>query len=98
MHKRATTNETPYMVFSQSITRFATVLLLAVSLAGGARAQGASGDSDKTDNWLTRLFQLPATGSVPAPDGGSRDWSGQSGASGHPLMTADAIRAAADDF
>ena len=26
------------------------------------------------------------------------EWSGQSGASGHPLMTADAIRAAADDF
>ena len=35
------------------------------------------------------------TGTVPPK---SSDWSGQSGASGHPLMTADAIRAAAANF
>jgi membrane-bound lytic murein transglycosylase B len=47
---------------------------------------------------------LPPTGSVApplhpqpaAPNG--REWSGESGASGHPLMTADAIRAAAANF
>ena len=35
----------------------------------------------------------------PAPlPGGTREWSGEAGASGHPLMTVDAIRAAAADF
>ena len=53
---------------------------------------------DKPDNWLTRFFQPPATAAVPAPAGGAREWSGQAGASGHPLMTAEAIRAAAADF
>jgi membrane-bound lytic murein transglycosylase B len=51
-------------------------------------------------------FKIPGltTGSVappvapePAP-GGTAEWSGQSGASGHPLMTAEAIRAAAANF
>jgi membrane-bound lytic murein transglycosylase B len=36
-------------------------------------------------------------GPAPAP-GAPPEWSGQSGASGHPLMTADAIRAAAANF
>jgi len=53
--------------------------------------------AQQPDNWLSRLFQPPAAASVPAsPDGAQ--WSGQSGASGNPLMTADAIRAAAADF
>jgi membrane-bound lytic murein transglycosylase B len=52
---------------------------------------------DKSDNWLTRLFQPPATAMVPKP-GTPPEWSGQSGASGSPMMTADAIRAAAADF
>ena len=40
------------------------------------------------------------TSSVPATPGSGapREWSGESGGSGHPLMTADAIRAAADNF
>ena len=33
-----------------------------------------------------------------APTGSKTEWSGESGASGHPLMTADAIRAAAANF
>ena len=60
-----------------------------------ARAQ------DKPGNWLSRLFQPQTATSVPSPVPGSGDetpWSGQSGASGNPLMTADAIRAAAADF
>jgi membrane-bound lytic murein transglycosylase B len=44
------------------------------------------------------LFQPSATATVPASAGNAREWSGQSGASGNPLMTADAIRAAAADF
>jgi lytic murein transglycosylase len=53
-------------------------------------------------------FKIPGltTGSItpsspqPAPPtaGGPPEWSGESGASGHPLMTADAIRAAAANF
>ena len=63
---------------------------MATVLAGSARAQ------DKPNNWLGRLFQPSATESVPGGPAG--DWSGQSGASGDPAMTADAIRAAAADF
>jgi lytic murein transglycosylase len=56
---------------------------------------------DKPDNWLSRLFQPQTPNPVPnaAPGSGEETpWSGQSGASGNPLMTADAIRAAAADF
>jgi membrane-bound lytic murein transglycosylase B len=68
-----------------------------LTLAATAQATAQQGD-----NWLTRLFQQPSPGSVPAsPSGGANagtGWSGQSGASGNPLMSADAIRAAAADF
>jgi lytic murein transglycosylase len=74
------------------LLRFAIVSLVASGLATAALAQ------DKPDNWLTRLFQPSAAVPVPAPGGNVREWSGQSGASGHPLMTADTIRAAAADF
>jgi membrane-bound lytic murein transglycosylase B len=80
------------MVASVPMLRLAAVSVIVAGLAGGARAQ------DKPDNWLTRLFQPPANASVPTPSGGPDDWSGQSGASGDPSMTADAIRAAAADF
>jgi lytic murein transglycosylase len=74
------------------ILRLAAISLVAVGFSQVALAQ------DKADNWVTRLFQLPASGSVPTPGGAAREWSGQSGASGNPLMSADAIRAAAADF
>jgi membrane-bound lytic murein transglycosylase B len=78
--------------------RRAAIVLCLLGLAGAARAQEKA--QDKPDNWLTHLFQPLAPASVPAPGGssGSGDWSGQSGASGDPRMTADAIRAAASDF
>src|SRR5436309_15732990 len=55
---------------------------------------------------LRSIFKLPGsdaggatTGTVPAsPPGSGPDWSGESGASGHPLMTAEAIRSAAANF
>jgi membrane-bound lytic murein transglycosylase B len=80
-----------------TMARFAPILPLALvfcavlGLAEDARAQNAP-------DWLTRLFQPPATSSVPGQTAGTHSWSGQSGASGNPLMTADAIRAAAADF
>jgi membrane-bound lytic murein transglycosylase B len=80
------------MAISSPILRFAAASLIAVGLADAALAQ------DKPDNWLTRFLQSPATATVPAPAGAPREWSGQSGASGNPLMSADAIRAAAAEF
>ena len=74
------------------ILRLVAALLIAAGLPAAALAQ------DKPDNWLTRMFQPSANPSVPAPAGATREWSGQPGASGNPLMTADAIRAAAADF
>jgi len=50
---------------------------------------------------LTTGTVTPAAPAQPQPHeapGASPEWSGQSGASGHPLMTADAIRAAAVNF
>ena len=73
------------------LRRFAGIGLVAVALIDPALAQG------QPDNWLTRLFQS-AQPPISATAEGERTWSGQSGASGNPLMTADAIRAAAADF
>jgi lytic murein transglycosylase len=80
------------MATLKPLLRLAAACLICAGLADIALAQ------DQPDNWLTRLFQPPATAAVPAPAGGPREWSGQAGASGHPLMTAEAIRAAAADF
>jgi lytic murein transglycosylase len=80
------------MVVSKPVRRLAATALVIVGFTELAQAQ------DKPDNFLMRLFQPPASGAVPTPGEGTSDWSGQSGASGDPRMTADAIRAAAADF
>jgi len=81
---------------SPQILRLAAASLIAVGFADAAAAQ------QQGDNWLTRLFQPPPAAAVPAAPAaaaaGTREWSGQSGASGSPLMTADAIRSAAAQF
>ena len=61
-------------------------------LPAPAHAQG------QPDNWLTRLFQPPPGSRGSGAELMHAQWSGQSGASGNPQMTADAIRAAAADF
>ncbi len=76
-----------------TLRRCVAIMLGASLVAGLTRAA----DAQQPDNWLTRLFQPPSSGSVPAANAPAQ-WSGQSGASGSPLMTADAIRAAAADF
>src|SRR5271167_4617131 len=78
------------------IFRIVAVSLITGGLSGVALAQALA--QDKPDNWLTKIFQPPAATSVQAPASGTREWSGQPGASRHPLMTAAAIRAAAADF
>jgi membrane-bound lytic murein transglycosylase B len=78
------------MVRSAPTLCLAIAFCAALGIAERAHAQNAP-------DWLTRLFQPSTTAAVP-PASGQHEWSGQSGASGNPLMTAAAIRAAAADF
>jgi len=83
------------MTVQKSIFAGLAVAFLTFAAAAQALAQ-------QSDNWLTRLFQQPSPNAVPGSPSDATSpgtgWSGQSGASGNPLMTADAIRAAAADF
>ncbi|MBV8418606.1 MAG: lytic murein transglycosylase, partial [Hyphomicrobiales bacterium] len=80
------------------MARFAppTGLLSAAALAATAWAAPAPGQGLD----IRTLFSAPGanTAGAPAPAAGTQDWSGESGASNHPLMTAQAIRAAAANF
>src|SRR5215467_13609095 len=80
------------------MARFAppTGLLGAAVVAATAWAAPAPGQGLD----IRTLFNAPGanTAGAPAPTGGVPDWSGESGASNHPLMTAQAIRAAAANF
>jgi membrane-bound lytic murein transglycosylase B len=80
--------------------------LIAVGCVGCAVAAASAG---ATAQIIERLFPFLApaspavTGSaaatsVPDPKSYAPDWSGQSGSSGHPLMTTEAILAAAGNF
>ena len=76
--------------------------LIGIACVGCAMAAATEG---ATAQIFERLFPFLApaspavTSPVPDPKGsGAPDWSGQSGSSGHPLMTADAILAAAANF
>lgn len=72
-------------------------LLIPLLIPCSALAQSASnGLTDLIDSIFSRANQPPqaATG----PDGAAPPWSGEDGASGHPLMTAAAIREAAANF
>lgn len=82
-------------------TRLITCVL-ALALAGGVGVASA-----QTSGGGGPLRLIPVTGAVPPgdfappappPASAPLPWSGESGASGHPLMTADAIRDAAADF
>jgi lytic murein transglycosylase len=68
-----------------------SALVLAAVCASSAFGQGFD---------IRTLFNPPGSGSVPGapPPSGAQEWSGESGASNHPLMTAQAIRAAAANF
>ncbi|WP_316158901.1 MULTISPECIES: lytic murein transglycosylase [unclassified Bradyrhizobium] len=78
----------------------AAILVTALTVvSGSAVAQSGGGPL----NFLDGLFTGPLTNGNPAPNqppatGGPQPWSGEDGASGHPLMTAAAIREAAGNF
>jgi membrane-bound lytic murein transglycosylase B len=79
----------------------AAALLASLLLATGASAQSSG-------SGLSALFgglfsgsggtAAPQPSSAPPAGGGPQAWSGEDGASGHPLMTASAIREAAANF
>jgi len=82
------------MVGSKSLIGMACVAVSLAGATGGVTAQV-----------VERLFPFlapaapPATDTAPIPrSAGTPEWSGQSGSSGHPLMTAEAILAAAANF
>src|SRR5438105_3185889 len=93
--------------------RTTTAAIVAGTLlaCGGARAQSADGGPLK---FLENIFggsasksqaappgepgSLPQTQPAPTPGNAPLPWSGEDGASGHPLMTASAIREAAANF
>lgn len=58
-----------------------------------AATLGTAAAQDRDERYITGTISPPAAAPAAAPA-----WSGESGASGHPLMTAPAIRAAAANF
>jgi len=78
------------------------VLAAALLWSAPVLAQSASGPLDFLGNIFGGKSKTDQTGGAPsgqpASTGGSTAWSGEDGASGHPLMTASAIREAAANF
>src|SRR3990170_1986589 len=73
------------------MTRSFLIAAVLVAANAGAAAQNLR---DGRYPATTGTIPPPAVGTQPA----AQEWSGESGASGHPLMTAEAIRQAAADF
>ena len=76
----------------------AGLLLAPLIGAAGAQSRDDHGSSGLTDFFTGSVGHLFGPSPSPAAPPGKDDWSGQSGASGHPLMQADAIRAAVANF
>jgi lytic murein transglycosylase len=90
----------------------AAIMAMALLVCGEARAQSSSGSSPLSlfDNIFSGSLSkggqaapsAPSPGAsaqgAPPPASGTLPWSGEDGASGHPLMTAAAIREAAANF
>jgi lytic murein transglycosylase len=79
----------------------AALLVAATACCGPVKAQSNSGPLNFLDNLFTGAFAkgTPAGPQTQQPtQGGLVPWSGEDGASGHPLMTASAIRDAAANF
>jgi lytic murein transglycosylase len=80
---------------SQAYRRLSVAAFLMAAVSGCAIAQGSS---DRVQAFAPIPANPLPTNPFPASTPGSPEWSGESGASGDPLMAADAIRAAAADF
>ena len=77
--------------YARSMRLFGAAILAATALPAPVLGQGLD---------IRALFNAPASGSASPADAtpAAPEWSGESGASNHPLMTAQAIRAAAANF
>src|SRR5256885_5238301 len=91
----------------RAMTNRAGAILIAAALLCSSQAvfvsrSQAQSSGNGISNFLDNIFQGPKSGpapqAAPGPDGGPPPWSGEDGASGHPLMTAAAIREAAANF
>ncbi len=78
----------------QPLRRLSVAALVGIVTVSPAWSQGGPGGGAPLDI----LGLLTGSVSATAPVEGAKPWSGQSGASGHPTMTAEAIRAAAASF
>lgn len=79
----------------------AVAVAAAIACATPVRAQAGSGPFNFLDNLFTGSFGSGNASNAPsaqASPGLPGQWSGEDGASGHPLMTAAAIREAAANF
>jgi membrane-bound lytic murein transglycosylase B len=77
----------------------AVALVAALACSVPARAQSADSPLSFLDNLFSPKGNSAAPQQAPVPGGsGAQPWSGEDGASGHPLMTAAAIREAAANF
>ena len=79
----------------------AAILAAALLWSAPAAAQSANGGPlDFLGNIFKPKSDQPGSPAPaqPASTGGAQPWSGEDGASGHPLMTASAIREAAANF
>src|SRR5712691_6272346 len=81
--------------FFRSMRLFGAAALTSGALAAPALGQGFDLRSLFTPGQSTGAVTPPV---APAPANAAPEWSGESGSSGHPTMTADAIRAAARNF
>jgi len=80
-----------------SIGRTGTAMIALALMSGAANAQSSGGVS----NFFGNIFSGQQSGTPAqsqAAPGAAPPWSGEDGASGHPLMTASAIRDAAANF
>jgi membrane-bound lytic murein transglycosylase B len=74
-------------------------LAMAVCVAGTLAAAPDTAAAQIVEKLFPFLAPSQPAAPAPVPNGsGTPEWSGQSGSSGHPLMTADAILAAAANF
>src|SRR4051812_25102852 len=96
-------------LMERAMSKLVGATLIAAALlcsSGPSQAQSqAQSSGNGISNFLDNIFQGPKSGpapqAAPGPDGGPPTpppWSGEDGASGHPLMTASAIREAAANF
>jgi lytic murein transglycosylase len=84
--------------FSRSTCAFGAAVLAVSALTVPVLGQGFDLRSLFNRGPATTGTTPPPAAAAPAAPSAAPEWSGESGSSGHPLMTTEAIRAAADNF